>query len=350
MYGLYQIIYFTIIDILNTLKSPFFIVILCIIYFQYYKIGKLEKGVLEFKRSPLLKLISSTVFGIIGGIIATVIFIYLGIVLIPKDFIYILFTAVFLSIINPRYMCFAYAGGVVSLISIIFGYPDIKTNEIITVVAVLHIVESLLIILDGWRNKLPVFFETEKDLIGGFNMNRFWPIPFVVFIGDDLIYPITLIAMLSYGDYSTSSYPNKKVLNTSVTLCIYSLLLLYIANKIANPFIPPIFSILGHEFIIWINKYREKGKSPVFASTRKGLKVLEVMPYGIAKSIGIRPGDILFTVNGLEIKNKKDIRDAMKIKNTQIKIEFFNLKSGLSSEIYNGNKKSLGLITVPRDF
>lgn len=350
MYGLYQIIYFTIIDILNTLKSPFFIAVLFIIYFQYLKIGKLEKEVLGYKRSPLLKLIISTLFGMLGGIVTTVVFLYLGIVLIPSDFIYILFTAILLSIINPRYMCFAYAGGVVCLISLIFGYPDIKVNEIIRVVAVLHIVESILILLDGWRSKLPVFFETDKNLIGGFNMNRFWPIPFVVFIGDGLIYPITFMAILSYGDYSISSYPNKKVLKTSIILFTYSATLLYISNNIESSFVPPLFSIIGHELIILVNKYREKKKMPLFISTRKGLKVLQVMPFGIGKKVGIETGDILLKINGMEIKDKKDIEDIMKIKEQQVKIEFFNLKEGLSTVEYRGKKKSIGLVTVPRDF
>mgnify|MGYP006883352203 CR=1 FL=1 len=61
MYGLYQIVYFTIIDIINTLKSPFFIAVLCIIYFQYLKIGKIEKENLGYKRSALLKLFISTI-------------------------------------------------------------------------------------------------------------------------------------------------------------------------------------------------------------------------------------------------------------------------------------------------
>ncbi len=349
MYGLYQIIYFTIIDILNTLKSPFFIAVLGIIYFQYYKIGKLEKEVLGYKRSPLLKLIVSTLFGMLGGIITTVVFLYLGIVLIPEDFIYILFTAILLSLFNPRYMCFAYAGGVVSIISLIFDYPDIKIPEIISVVAILHIVESILILLDGWRSKLPVFFETRHNLIGGFNMNRFWPIPFVVFIGDGLIYPITLMAILSYGDYSVSEYPRKKILKTSLTLFLYSLTLLYMAKTFNNLFIAPLFSIFGHEIIILLNNYLEKRRDPIFPSSNKGLKILDVLP-GIGKIIGIEHGDILLKINGIEVNNEKDVEDLIKVGRGRVNIEFFNLRNGVSTVDYKGKEKSLGLITVPRDF
>ena len=234
MYGLYQIIIFTIIDILNTIKSPFFIAILLIIYFQYYRIGRIEEENLGYKRSPMLKLIVSTLFGILGGIITTVVFLYLGVVIIPLDFMYILIVTIVLSLINPRFMCFSYGGAVVSFSKLLLGYPNIQISQVMSVVAVLHIMESILIILDGWRSKLPIFLDTETGSIGGFNMNRFWPIPFVIFIGDGLIHPIPFMAIISYGDYSVSSYPRRKILRTSFSLFIYSLILLYITKTSNN--------------------------------------------------------------------------------------------------------------------
>lgn len=350
MYGLYQIVLFTIIDILNTIKSPFFIAVLLIIYFQYYKIGRLEKENIGYKRSTIIKLIGSTLFGILGGIITTVVFLYLGVVVIPLDFIYILIVTILLSLINPRFMCFSYGGGVVSLLSLILGYPNIQISQVMSVVAVLHIIESILIILDGWRGRTPVFLDTETGLVGGFNMNRFWPIPFVIFIGDGLIHPITFMAIISYGDYSVSSYPKKKILRTSLTLFLYSIALLYITKTVNNLFIPPLFALIGHEIIILQNKIIENKNIPIFTPTRRGVKVLEVCPNSIGEKIGIKSGDILLKINGVEIKNKNDIEDIMKLGREIFNIEFFNLKLGLLNKSYKGKRKSLGLITVPRDF
>lgn len=350
MYGLYQIIIFTIIDILNTLKSPFFILVLGIIYFQYVKIGKIEKENIGCKRSALLKLIISTIFGIFGGIITTVVFLYLGIVAIPQDFIYILIVSIFLSLINPRYMCFSYGGSIVALCSLIIGYPKIQISQVMSVVAVLHIVESILILLDGGRNRLPVLFETKNQIVGGFNMNRFWPIPFVIFIGDGFIQPITLMAILSYGDYSITSYPRQKIIKTSTVLFLYSIILLYISKTIENLFLAPLFALLGHEYIILQNKITENNKIPIFTSFDKGVKVLEVLPNTIAHKLGIKTGDILLKINGVEINSNRDMEDLMNIGINKLKIEFFNMKSGLSVKRYYGKRKSLGLIIVPRDF
>lgn len=350
MYGLYQIVLFTIMDIINTLKSPFFIIVLGIIYFQYYKIGQIEKEIIGYSRSTFLKLVRSTIFGMFGGIITTVLFIYLGVVIIPKDFMYILGAAIILSFINPRYMCFSYGGGVVSLSSLILGYPKINIPQVMSVVAVLHIVESILILLDGSRDKLPVLFQARNEVVGGFNMNRFWPIPFVVFMGDGLIQPITLMAILSYGDYSVSSYPRKKIKKTSGVLFLYSIVLLYIAKKVENPFIAPLFALLGHEYIILRNKKIEDKSYPIFSATNKGVKILEIMPNSIGHKVGMKSGDVLIKINGIEINSKRDLDDIMTLNPKGLKFEVFDIRYGLSTKKYKGKRKSLGLVIVPRDF
>lgn len=350
MYGLYQILYFTIIDIINTFKSPFFIIVLVIIFLQYYKIGKLEKENLGYKRSALLKLLFSTIWGVFGGIIATIIFIYMGVVAIPEEFMYILVVAIILSIINPRYMCFSYGGSVLSLISLVFGYPKIHISQVMSIVAVLHIVESILILLDGNSNMLPIFIESNNRIIGGYNMNRFWPIPFVIFIGDGLIYPITLVAILNYGDYSFKFFPKRKVFNTSIVLFIYSIILLFISKNVDNLYLPPLFALFGHEFIILQNKFLEEKSTPAFTPLNKGVKVMYVVPKSIAHQSGVKKGDVVLKINGVETNNTKDLENIMLIKSDNYKIELFNKKVGLSTKKYNGNKKSLGLITVPRDF
>lgn len=347
MYGLYQILYYTIIDIYNTMKSPFFIAVIAIIYFQYYKIGKLEKEVLENSRSALLKTIISAIFGIFGGIIVTIVFIYLGVAVDPKEFMYILISAIILSLINPRYMCFAYAGGLLSITSLIFNYPKIDVKQIMAIVAVLHMAESILVFLNGNSNNLPTYYN-KGELIGGFNMNRFWPIPFVVFIGDDLIRPITLMAIISYGDFTVSSYPRKKTIKTSILLFVYSSILLILAMKLESGIIPAIFAIVGHEYIILMNQYGEKKKSPIFTTPTKGIRKLGVKPRSIGKVLGLKTGDILISINEIRIWSKRDLQDLTHLNPKEYRIKYFNHKKGISQKVYKGKRKILGLVILPR--
>lgn len=347
MYGLYQILYYTIIDIYNTMKSPFFIAVIAIIYLQYYKIGKLEKEVLEKSRSALLKTIISAVFGVFGGIIVTIIFIYLGVAVDPKEFMYILISAIILSLINPRYMCFAYAGGLLSLSSILFNYPKIDVRQIMAIVAVLHMIESILVFFDGNSSNLPTYYN-KGELIGGFNMNRFWPIPFVIFIGDDLIRPITLMAIISYGDFTVSSYPRNKTIKTSILLFIYSTILLSLAIKLESGIIPAIFAIVGHEFIVLLNQYGEKRRPPLFTTPAKGSRILGVKPRSVGKTLGLKTGDILISVNEIRIWNNRDLHDLTYLNPKEFRIKYFSHKTGIRHKVYRGKRKALGLVLLPR--
>lgn len=247
MYGLCLIVYFTIIDIIKSFKSPFFILVISIIYYQYKKLVK----------SPLKATLTSIAFGAFGGVIATVAFIYLQVYIIPKDFFYIIGISMVLSLKDIRFMCISYGGSILVLISLIFSHPKVDGYEVMTIVAVLHMIESLLILINGQGQSKIEMFYTRGQVRKGLSLNRFWPIPFVVFIGDIMIKPTPLIAILSYGDFTLRGSAEKKKVYSSISLLIYSLILLYVSRIRRNPFIGPIFALLGHEFIIFINKYLE---------------------------------------------------------------------------------------------
>ncbi|HLR21130.1 MAG TPA: hypothetical protein VK087_03915 [Tissierellaceae bacterium] len=247
MDGLYYIVYFTIIDILKTFTSPFFILILLMVFLQYYK--RIDK--------PIKATLNSMMFGILGGVIGTVVFIYLEIYIIPKDFIYIFIVAIVLSLIDPRLVCFAYGGSLVVLSNLIIGYPDIDAYKFMIVISVLHLIESLLILINGAGQKKAEVFNINGRLDSGYNFIRFWPLPLVIFIGDTIIKPVTLLAMLNYSDFTISDSPKIKTIKTSIMLFFYSIILFIITKIDVHPFLPPIFAILGHEFIMSLNKYKE---------------------------------------------------------------------------------------------
>lgn len=347
MYGLYQIMYFTLIDIINTVISPFFIAIFLIILYQYYKIEKSQYSLSINRSSFVLNALNSTIFGLLGGLISTVAFIYLEVVIVPLDFIYIFSAAIVLSFINPRFMCFAYGGGLVCLLSLIVGIPKVQVTDIMTVVAGFHMVESILILLNGYKGISPAYFEHKDDYVGGFNINRLWPTPFVIFIGDGLIKPIALMAILSYGDF-TLSYPGRKTVFTSILMFIYSVLLLYIIKNQSYAIIAPLFSIIGHEIIIHINIIIEKKRTPLFTNSLKGARVIDIDKHGIANEMGIKIGDLIISINENNINNEKDIQEIEKLRIGIIKIMYFTKSKGLISKKYEGNKKTLGIAIVPR--
>lgn len=342
MYGLYQIMYFTLIDMMNTLMSPFFLFIFVIIAAQYYR----EEEKKSIGRC-IFKAFTSAVYGVLGGFIATIAFIYLEVVIVPYDFMMVLIAAIGLSIINPRFMCFAYGGSLISIISIFFHLKRIDIQDIMLMVATMHMVESILIILNGQIGKRVDIAEYNGELVGGTFLNRFWPVPFVIFAGDGLIKPITLMGILAYSDF-TVSYPRKKNMITGFILLIYSLILMMLTRRLGGHILSPIFAITGHELIIQISQLREKRKEPFFSLPIKGARIIGVYRWGIGKKLGMRAGDIVLNINDVIINSEKDIEAVEKLNQKMIRIKYFSNKRGLVNKIYMGNKKTLGIKVIPK--
>lgn len=333
MYGLYQIVLFTILDIVKGLVSPFFILIALIIYFQYYK--RVEK--------PIKATIVSIFYGIIGGAIATVVLIYLRIYILPLQYIYILSISLVLSMIDSRFICFSYGGSILSLISLIFHYPEIDIYELMIVISLLHAIEGLLILINGNSQKMFNIFNIKGQIKDGYEFNRFWPIPFVIFIGDTMIKPFLLFAIVSYGDFTIGRSPKKKSLETAIYLFLYSSFLFIITMISPYKFIPPMFSLIGHEFIIFINKHREKRNLNSKKMIIKGVNVTDVSYIGIGRKLGIKRGDVILKVNHLQLRDNRDFIDLYYKDFNRVKIEYFNHKRGLIKKRYIGKKAPLGI-------
>lgn len=279
---------------------------------------------------------------------ATVSFIYLEIYLIPKDFLYILVLSVGLSFLDKRLICLSYSGGLLVLLNFFTTYPKIKSFEIMIVISILHIIESVLIILNGRSQWEVKYFRQNNIIVGGLVFNRFYPIPFLVFIGDTMIRPIVLIAILSYSDFTTSSYPREKIYKTSIMIFTYSSILLLITLLYKNNLLSSIFALLGHEVIIYINILKEKINKPIYTEPFEGIRVLKVERRSIARKIGIREGDIILKVNRLPVENEEDLLDLMRAYKSELIIEYFNLRKGLIQKKYKGKEKTLGIKTFPK--
>lgn len=349
-----EILGFSLENLLDTLKSPLFLLVLGLIFIQYRKIGKLERQILGLNTSSIIyNLIVSTGFGLLGGLLASIVFLGLGTAINPEDFYYILPLAIFLSLINPRFICFSYAGGIIALISLVFGVFKVNIPGILMVVGVLHLVESLLILLDGKTMRIPIFMERDRQIVGGFMLNRFWPLPFTVFVNGPSVYPITIIAILGYGDYALTSMPGKKARETAASLFIYSLTLLILANMSQNyrvfQYLGAIFSILGHETVIYLGGKKERLGSYIFKPSPYGLKILDVLPNSIGQAMGLASGDIITSLNGERIYSERDIEEILIYKPTYIWLEAFTMDKKMVTRDFQDYRKGirrLGLLTL----
>ncbi len=381
----FQILSMSLQSILTIIINPLFWAVILLIYTQYKKITRMEIELLgEEKATAKERVFYSLGVGMLGGILGTVVMVVLGVTIEIKDFTLILPLAILLMLINVRYLCFSYAGGIIALTSLVFGFPDVNVSSIIAIVAVLHLVESILIWIDGHKHPTPVFVEHDiYGTVGGFTLQRFWPIPFAVllaiagklqgatdislpdwwplFIADKLdLDNVTLqlsvvVAALGYGDIAITSSPKEKSRKSSMRLAIYSIVLL-ILSAISSyihtfKYIAALFALLAHEGLIIYSQKEERNKRPIYKNQIKGITVLDVKRGSIAEKIGLKPGYTIWKVNNYLMNDKEDLIYILRQFPTYLWIDVVDEKGNnmiLEYTDYRNGVGALGAIIIPR--
>ncbi|HHX86821.1 MAG TPA: PDZ domain-containing protein [Firmicutes bacterium] len=336
-----------------TFTTPFYWIVVFLIFMQNQRLAGMEKklfGRVINKIWP--QLYGSIGLGALGGFLASLAVVFLGISLEQMGLMYIWPVAILLLFINPRYLCFSYAGGIVALSSLLIrllslyfpsitgyslteGLLKIHVPALLALIALLHLMESLLIYLSGHWGSSPVYFKGPRgQVVGGFTLQRFWPLPLVALLvtvvlsseivgvnmpewwpiiktglepgaGETLQYlAVPVVAGLGYADLAVSTSPREKTGISARYLAVYSILLL--AAAVSAEFIPVLtlpgilLAPLGHEWVIIHGQRREFSNRPLYTSPSRGVSLMMVIPGSPADQAGLKPGDIILKVNGEE--------------------------------------------------
>ncbi|MGE5391358.1 MAG: PDZ domain-containing protein [Deltaproteobacteria bacterium] len=327
----------------DTLTSPSFIIIYCLLFLitnrQYKRLEEMSARSGDHHPQHLRATLISVGLGLLGGLLGSLILVMVGIDLCRVNILPLWVAALILMMISPRFLCFAYAGGVLAVISLITGYPQMDISQLMALVAVLHMVESLLILLNGHLNPVPVYVKRKDRLVGGFNLQKFWPIPLLALASTGLLadpaalppmpawWPLLksysaavpgqnyillpVLAVLGYGEITTTAAPGQRVRKSSAYLLLFSLILL--ALSIGSSYRPELlwpaalFAPLGHEMVIWIGTRQERDQAPVYVAGGSGLMLLDVAAGSPAYRAGLRSADRILTVNGYRIEDYRHL-------------------------------------------
>lgn len=369
--------------LMETLTSPEFLLIYLLLFFitnwQYKRLEDMSAYPRRYHPLYLRATLVSVFLGLLGGVLGSLILVLVGIDLSRVNILPLWITALLLMMISPRFLCFAYAGGVLALISLLTGYPRMDIPQLIALVAILHIVESLLIALNGHLNPVPVYVKRENQVVGGFNLQKFWPIPLLALAGTGLLadpgvlppmpswWPLLktyaaavpgqnyillpVLAVLGYGEITTTDSPGRRVHQSSSYLLLYSLLLLALA--IGGSYWPALlwpaalFAPLGHELVIWRGTRREKTQNPIYVSSASGLRLLYVVPNSPAYKAGLRSGDLILRLNGQSIDNYQELLRIMGPAERHFEIEASRQGAIYLIELQCSPSRDWGLIPVP---
>ncbi len=319
----------------QTFTSPLFLFIylglVLLVAWQYQRLYRMSESMVNLKMPSYLRpTLISSLLGLIGALAGSILLVFIGIDLGSIAILPLWVVALLLMLINPRFLCFAYAGGVLALTSLLTGYPPMSITALLGLVGVLHMVESLLILLNGHLNPVPVYVMVDQGLRGGFNLQNFWPLPLVALASTGIIgnantvnmpdwWPllkdtafsanvhyalVPILAVLGYGEISTTRTPAQAARRSAVHLFIFSLVLLGLTVLASHypPFlyISAIFSPAGHELVIWLGLRAEKNRVPIYVKAPAGVMVLDVVPGTPAAHSGLVSRDIVVGLNGQE--------------------------------------------------
>lgn len=336
--------------------TPIFWIVLVLVFIQYRRAAMLENKLFgRTINSPWVQLRNSLVLGAAAGAVTSILLTFFGLSLEQIGLVFIWPVAILLLLVHPRFLCFAYAGGIVALGVLGFRtaavfYPalgeqtvvaallKIHIPSLLALVALLHLMESLLIFFGGHRGCSPLYVKNRHgEVVGGFSLQHFWPLPLVALLvtvileteiagvampewwpilsstlslepGQTLQYmAVPVAAGLGYSDLALSSSPREKAAASAGYLAVYSLVLL--AGAILAEYYP-IFSLpavllspLGHELVILAGSRREMNRPPRYTSPRGGVQLLAVLPGSAAARAGLQEGDVLQRLNGAVVSD-----------------------------------------------
>lgn len=365
------------------------VIVLFLVYGQYRRIAFMETRLLGRPcTNPLTETTTAVLYGFIGGILASAVFIGVGIPLSETGIWYVWPLALLLMFIHPRFLCFSYAGGILAMSHLVFGWPTLNVSAVMALVAVLHMVEAALIRLHGPLTPSPVYIRREGEgVVGGLSMQKFWPLPILALIlvtvtgeleGADLVampdwWPLIrpyqvpaegerflyllfpMVAALGYGDICLSRLPKEKAKLSSFYLASYSVLLLGVA--IASTSMPVLRWIaalgapLGHEVVIHLGRRSERIAPPIFRSDQ-GAMVLAVQTGSPAETMGLVPGDIIVAINDYPVSSSGDVRQVMVPWVIDPALTVKGELSGRGDRVlkYKGKIPPLGVIFVPSPY
>ncbi|MDR6553553.1 PDZ domain-containing protein [Paenibacillus qinlingensis] len=372
--------------------NPFYYIGIFFIVLHYRKQIQLERKLFHTRLHSLLSETWRVVlWGWLGGLGASILLLFVGVNL-QLDVVFLLWIiTVVLLIFRIRFLCLAYAVGILGIAQVIFfwfpntehlreSYTLLDTiasadiPSLLVIVGVLHLLEGVLVGFQGARMATPLFLEGKRgQMIGGQQLQGFWPVPLFLLVpmagGSELSFPwqtlfasnlsagwtmLAFPAMIGFTELTISKLPQRQARSSANLLYLYGLILLgaAVATHYWTPLVllGAILSIALHEGLLLYNQWLETKQTPFYIHSERGLMVLSVVPNSPARELGIRVGEIIHKVNGYKIKTKTDLHAAMGLNSAFCRLEVLNDQGEvrfLKRGIFAGDHHQLGILLAP---
>lgn len=374
-------------SLLSLFTNGLFWVILLVVGVQYRRMHRTSQKLFQLPEEPIWPVVLTiTLYGILGGVLGSILMLLVGVSVLEVGLNYLWIVALILMFVQQRFLCFAYAGGVIAISNLLVGFPVVSIPHVMGLVAVLHLVEALLIYLTGPLYPIPMYIKTRQgQVVGGYNLQKFWPLPLVALVawympnqeviqeavkmpewwpliktqlttgqGELMYMMMPVVAALGYGDIALSERPREKTSRSALELAGYSIMLLALAVLASHypllAVLPALFGPFGHELLILLGQQREMKKEPIFVPPPQGIMVLHVLRKSPLGKLGLRDGDIILKINGQEVNEEYQLHGVLLEAGERLELEYLSgpRQKWQHGVVQRGQGQPLGFIPVPR--
>ncbi|MGG4144892.1 PDZ domain-containing protein [Paenibacillus algorifonticola] len=383
--------------LLQLLVQPFYYVAILFILLQYTKQIKLERQLFAVKLHIWPRLLGrAIVTGLLVGLAVSLVGAFIGVAVTQQSVMWLWGVSALLMLFRIRYLCFAYAAGVLGLLQWIVGFTPLASGEgivsqvaaslaamdmigLFMLVALLHLAEALLVRNQGGKLATPLFLSGKRGkIVGGYMLQSFWPVPLLLLVpvgggagtgaataalpwtpllGADWSQGWTIAALpmiIGFSELTRSMLPEEKARHAAKGLLLYSAALAAAALlawwlPVLLP-IAALCSLLLHEAIIWRSRRLENASSPLFVHDQRGLRLLGILPQTPAEALGLHAGEIISKVNGVRVHSKADLHAALHLNSAFCKLEVLNYAGEVKfvqRARYENEHHQLGVILAP---
>lgn len=332
--------------------------------------------------------------GVLVGVALSVASLATGAELTPGTLVCVWAATLLLTLFRLRYICLAYAAGALGMLQaalsavedgsgpewighIIRAIDQIDVAGLLLVAGLLHVAEGLLVRLQGARTAVPLFLEGKRGKpVGAYALSGVWPIPLVWLVpaagtsgfalpwtpwfgggADALLWSLLAFPVLiGFSERTTTYWPEQKARMSGYLLMVYgAVIALLAAGSVYWAPLAIVASVLVfalHEGLVWISRFREAGRQPLYAQDGSGVRILAVLPGSPAMEMGLMAGETILKVNGRATRTKEELYAALQRQSAFSKMEVVNREGHvkfLQRARYAGEHYQLGLILAPDD-
>ncbi len=357
---------------MRLLTEPWiYLLMIVFVWLQYRRAEGMERSSFGVKVNFAdLEWMISIAYGILVGILASIVFWLLDVHVGFVEVITIWAIILVLFLIDVRLTCIAYAGPVYIMGALglqlfasmnhVLQFSWLRQvaqssghfASLLVMVGVLHVLEGALVFLGGWRGASPLFVESRRgQVIGAYALQKFWPLPLILgTTGGSVPFPI----MVGFSSLTISAVPKQVARTTALPLILYGVVIAVSAlvsrGHVLWIAIVAVLALLLHELLYRLIRRKEMSSVPLFVRPGRGVRVLATLLNSPARAMGLQPGDTMVKVGTMAVNSAYDIHFALDQNPAYAKIEAVDLQGEarfLGTPVFENDPHQLGVIMVP---